>query len=107
MILASLAEVLIHASTTAIVGERGLPLGIATSPFSFARVSYFWSPAFWGGLLGMSNHQRRTIFLMLSLLVTSGLLSVTAGPAAAVLMLPRTNVTPTPSFIVYGLLTFY
>lgn len=92
MIIASLAVVVMHSSLAALVSEQGLPLGITTSPFSFARVSYFWSPALWGGFLGMLNRQRRGIFTMVCLLLASGLLSITAGPASAVLMLPRINV---------------
>ena len=92
LVMASLAAILLHGSLSAILSDHGLPLGLATSAFSFARVSYFWSPAFWGGTIGVCQQRRLKGLLIVFLVCLSGLLAAVTGPASAILMLPRTNV---------------
>ena len=92
--IASLAAILLDISLSAIVSDEGLPLGLATSGFTFSRVSYFWSLAFWGGILGLSRSRSLKGATVVALMVTlAGLLATIVGPASAVLMLPRTNVS--------------
>ena len=90
--LAGLAAMPLHMSMSAILGIHGLPLGLATSGFSFARISYFWSPAFWGGTISLYQQQRLRDIWIVSLVLLSGILAAVVGPASAVLMLPRENV---------------
>ena len=71
----------------------GIPLGLATSGLSFARLSYFWSPAFWGGTSSFLISGRWKAMWLVSLIASGGLIAVTAGPASAVLMLPRLTVS--------------
>ncbi|KAL8692015.1 MAG: hypothetical protein Q9218_002869 [Villophora microphyllina] len=81
-------------SLSAITNDRGFPLGLATSGFSFSRVSYFWSPAFWGGSIGLYRQARLRGALTILAVLLSGLLAAVVGPASAVLMLPRKTVWP-------------
>ena len=92
LVIASLAAILLHGSLSAILGDHGLPLGLATSSFSFARVFYFWSPAFLGGAVGLYQQRRLRGSLIVFFVFLSGLLAAVVGPASAVLMLPRTKV---------------
>lgn len=71
----------------------GVPLGLATSGLSFARLSYFWSPAFWGGTSSIVISGRWKAMWLVSFIASGGLIAVTAGPASAVLMLPRPTVS--------------
>ena len=92
LVVASLAAILLHGSLSAILSDHGLPLGLATSSFSFARVSYFWSPAFLGGAMGLCQQRRLRGSLIVFFVLLSGMLAAVVGPASAVLMLPRTKV---------------
>ena len=71
----------------------GIPLGLATSGLSFARLSYFWSPAFWGGTSSIVFSGRWKAMWLVSFIASGGLIAITAGPASAVLMLPRPTVS--------------
>lgn len=77
--------------------REGIPLGLATSGFSFARVGYFWSPALWGAISALVTSRRIQDVCLLSLVTLGGLIAVAAGPASAILMLPRP--TNWPEFI--------
>ncbi|KAL9611669.1 MAG: hypothetical protein Q9167_003698 [Letrouitia subvulpina] len=88
--IASIAVTILHTTTDALTNEHGLPLGLSTSGFSFARVSYFWSPAFWGGTFRMCKSPNRRLIVIYALTVLGGIVGLTVGPASAILMLPRT-----------------
>ena len=90
LIIASIAVAILHTTIDALTNEHGLPLGLSTSGFSFARLSYFWSPAFWGGTFGLCKSPNRRLIVVYALTVLGGILGLTVGPASAVLMLPRT-----------------
>ena len=92
LVIASLAAILLHGSLSAILSDHGLPLGLATSGFSFARVSYFWSPAFLGGAISLCQQRRLRGPLIVIFIFLSGLLAAVINPASAILMLPRTKV---------------
>jgi hypothetical protein len=90
-VAAKLQELLIIASIGSIVYHRlrhdlltqGLPFGLLSSGVSFTQVSYIWSPEFVAALTCRSN-STLTLFVILSVIVAS-----TAGPATAVLIIPR------------------
>ncbi|KAK4445502.1 hypothetical protein QBC34DRAFT_358303 [Podospora aff. communis PSN243] len=86
LIIASLAAVVFTHIRDRIL-SAGVPFGFLCSGFMFSQVSYFWSPEFWGGLT--SRMSRRSKFLTASLLAVAGAIAATAGPAAAVLLVPQ------------------
>lgn len=92
--IASLGTILLHRVLLNILSQHGLPLGLATSGFSFSRVSYYWSSSFLGGSMGLYKQRRLKGALVWTAILISGLLAATVGPASAVLMLPRINVSP-------------
>ncbi|KAK0645788.1 hypothetical protein B0T16DRAFT_411933 [Cercophora newfieldiana] len=53
----------------------------------FSQLSYFWSPEFWGGL--KSRMSRGAKLSTVLLLLITGSIAATAGPASAVLLVPR------------------
>ena len=90
LVMASIAVAILHTTVDALTNEHGLPLGLSTSGFSFARISYFWSPAFWGATLRLCKSPNQGLIVIYALTVLGGLVGLTVGPASAVLMLPRT-----------------
>ena len=91
LVTASIAVIILHTTIDALVENHGLPLGLCTSGFSFARISYFWSPAFWGGTFRLCKSPNQRLILLLALTVVGGFIALTVGPAGATLMLPRTT----------------
>ncbi|KAH7250825.1 hypothetical protein B0J15DRAFT_561386 [Fusarium solani] len=71
LVVASIGVVILHFLRSQLVFGDGLPLGLLVSGFSFTSASYFWSAEFLGVFVG-------------------GALALLAGPAAAMLMIPRT-----------------
>ncbi|CAD6590448.1 MAG: hypothetical protein ASARMPREDX12_004370 [Alectoria sarmentosa] len=69
--------------------HKGIPLGLAASGLSFARISYFWSPALWGAISALITSSKIQGVCLLILITLGGLIATTAGPASAILMLPR------------------
>ena len=92
LIIASYGTIIFHIVRHNLVRD-GLPFGVAVAGFTFARVSYFWSPALWGGLFGQGFRTRTQPIVLFTLIAIGGLLAATAGPASAVLMLPRIHVS--------------
>ncbi|KAM0797049.1 hypothetical protein BDR22DRAFT_489094 [Usnea florida] len=88
LIIASFSTLVFQAIRDALLHDR-IPLGLATSGLSFARLSYFWSPAFWGGTSSIVSSGRWKAMWLVSFIASGGLITTTAGPASAVLMLPR------------------
>ncbi|OJJ45429.1 hypothetical protein ASPZODRAFT_144060 [Penicilliopsis zonata CBS 506.65] len=93
-IAAKIQELLIVGSTAAIVFHflrvellfgDGVPFGLLTAGFDFARLNYFWSSAFLGAM--RCREAWRKPFLV-TLLVLAGIIAVAAGPSSAVLMVP-------------------
>ena len=110
-IAAKVQELLIVSSTSTIVFDliriellngNGVPLGLIGSGFSFKEISWFWSPDFWCSV-GYHTQWHRKICLLMTL-VLAGLLAVMAGPATAVLVIPRSRVWPAggSSFFLQG-----
>ena len=67
-------------------GHEGLPLGILASKQQFTEMEYLISPEFRFGLAGFARRRKRLLF-GLSIL-TSSLISLFAGPSAALLLIP-------------------
>ena len=67
-------------------GSEGLPLGILASKQQFTELQYLLSPEFRFGLAGFSRRRKR---LLLGLFIlASTLISLFAGPSAALLLIP-------------------
>ncbi len=83
LIIASIGSVLYHRIRYDLLHWRGVPFGLLGSGLSFTQISYLWSPEFLSGI---------TCKLDWPLYVTvfaSAIIASTAGPATAVLVIPR------------------
>ncbi|KAI5457074.1 hypothetical protein BGZ63DRAFT_417405 [Mariannaea sp. PMI_226] len=91
LIVSSLATVIFHVLRAELMFGDGVPLGLVVSGWSFTQLSYFWSAEFWGGVASINTSSRRVWrrYFFVSLVFISGILAIMAGPAAAVLMVPR------------------
>ncbi|RSL74071.1 hypothetical protein CEP51_011664 [Fusarium floridanum] len=92
LIVASVGSVIFHIIRSELVFGEGIPLGLLTSGWNFSQIQYFWSPEFLGCLnwdRAMSSKQQCKRVGTLLFIAISGLLALVAGPAAAVLMIPR------------------
>ncbi|KAF5021212.1 hypothetical protein F66182_6751 [Fusarium sp. NRRL 66182] len=92
LIVGSIGSVIFHLLRSELVFGDGMPLGLLVSGFSFSQVSYFWSAEFIGGLAWNRNMSfvkklKRCAFILLVLI--GGALALLAGPATALLMVPR------------------
>ncbi|KAJ8107864.1 hypothetical protein OPT61_g8572 [Boeremia exigua] len=90
LIVASLTTVVAHRLRHDLVVGKGVPFGLIGAGSLFSQASYFWSTAFLGSLSKRSVLNRTLILLVL----LAGLLSITAGPAVAVLLIPREHTWP-------------
>lgn len=69
-----------------IFGGEGLPLGLLASKHQFTELQYLVSPEFRFGVTGFAQRRKRVLFGVL--IVASSLISLFAGPSAALLLLP-------------------
>lgn len=67
-------------------GREGLPLGILASKQQFTEMEYLVSPEFRFGLAGFARRRKRLLFGLF--ILTSSLISLFAGPSAALLLIP-------------------
>ena len=67
-------------------GRNGLPLGFLASKQQFTDFKYLISPEFRFGLAGIPQRHRRLLFGLF--ILASSLISLFAGPAAALLLIP-------------------
>ena len=102
LIVASTSTIVFDLTRTELLSGNGVPLGLIGSGFSFKDISWFWSPDFWCSLGYQTQWHRKTFLLMT--LVLAGLLAVMAGPATAVLVIPRSRIWPAggTSFFLQG-----
>ena len=85
--IASLTSMVVHTVRTQMVVGDGVPLGAISGIFMFSSLSYLWSPELWGSLGGpMPLPARIRIY---GVLLLSGVLAATLGPATAVLLIPK------------------
>ena len=67
-------------------GREGLPLGILASKQQFTELEYLISPEFRFGLAGFARRRKRLLFGLF--ILASSLISLFAGPSAALLLIP-------------------
>ncbi|KAJ8131807.1 hypothetical protein O1611_g1812 [Lasiodiplodia mahajangana] len=68
----------------------GVPLGLVGADQALTQLSFFWSLEFWGGVLSYRRVGKNYLrYPLLALVCFGGLLASTAGPAAAILIIPR------------------
>ena len=87
LVVASLGMILMDILRYHLLFEQeGLPLGILASKQRFTEMQYFLSPEFRFGLAGFAR--RRDRVLLGIFILTSSLISLFAGPSAALLLVP-------------------
>lgn len=90
-VAAKLQELLIIASIGSIVYHRlrhdllnrSIPFGLLGSGLSFTQISHLWSPEFLASLTCKGNQT------LIAVIILSTIIASTAGPATAVLIIPR------------------
>ena len=70
-----------------IYDQTGLPLGMIGAQTDFSSLSYFWSPEFWGGLIGFTR--KRTRLLVGLYMVVTVVIITLASSVTATLIIPR------------------
>lgn len=86
-----MGTIIFHIIRQRLFSNDGIPLGLLVSGWSFSQLSYFYSGEFWSGVLSLfqpPSGRLRSLALVL-LLLLSGILALMAGPAAAIIMIPR------------------
>lgn len=69
---------------------NGLPFGAFLSALQITQISYLWSTELWSSLFVSSkSFQLRSKLALLAMVIICGLISATAGPSSAVLLIPR------------------
>ncbi|RAK78361.1 uncharacterized protein BO72DRAFT_476657, partial [Aspergillus fijiensis CBS 313.89] len=92
MIVASLSVTVLLCVRHELLFGRGLPLGLLGSGLAFNNFGYFFSRKFCGGLRYVAIHgERSRKAALISLVVVAGLLATLAGPASAVLLVPKSQ----------------
>lgn len=87
LVVASLGTILLDILRNQLLfRSEGLPLGILSAKQQFTEPKYLFSPEFRFGLAGFARHRQRLIFGIL--IVTISLVSLFAGPSAALLAIP-------------------
>ncbi|KAH8894664.1 hypothetical protein GQ53DRAFT_643452 [Thozetella sp. PMI_491] len=91
LIVSSAGTVIFHTLHAEMTRGEGVPFGLLVSGWSFAQASYFWSAEFWGGVIvgSTTTRSRWRLYRFVVLILIGGVLALTAGPATAVLMMPR------------------
>ncbi|KAF2840116.1 hypothetical protein M501DRAFT_1030375 [Patellaria atrata CBS 101060] len=90
LMVASVGTVLFHRIRHDLL-NNGLPFGLYGSGLTFTQASFFWSPEFLAGISSISN------WSISLLIVFCGFIAATAGPATAILIIPRQIVYPAGS----------
>lgn len=90
LMVASLVTILLHHIRHRLLSpdNRGLPLGLITSPFRLLDIIYLCSREFWATLRNLGSlHTSEIITIVLHLFLF--ILAAVLGPASAISMLPR------------------
>jgi uncharacterized membrane protein len=90
LMVASLATVLLERLRHDMIRGPGVPYGLLGVTSLFSQSSYFWSSIF-AGSISRRAWLNRELFV---LILVSGFLAATAGPAVAVLLIPREHTWP-------------
>jgi len=92
MIVASLGQIIWHAVRHELLYGEGLPLGLVGSALEFSRFEFFFGKEFYGSLRYLNHdHKKMKRFGFVFLLIVSGMTAMLAGPASAVLLVPRSQ----------------
>ncbi|PYI23886.1 hypothetical protein BO99DRAFT_375586 [Aspergillus violaceofuscus CBS 115571] len=92
MIVASLSVTVLQCVRHELLFGGGLPLGLLGSGLALNNFGYFFSREFYGGLKCMAIHgERSRRAALIGLVVVAGLLATLAGPASAVLLVPKSQ----------------
>lgn len=100
LIIASLATVLFDILRFELLYGCGVPLGLLGSGIMFTQISYFWSPDFLSALRYGVVKKNQKLRICIALL-PAGSLAITAGPASAILMIPRQQAWAADTFDFY------
>lgn len=92
LIIASLTAIIMHKVRYDLIDGNGVPFGLVGVGALFTQLSYFWSAAFIGSFSSQGAMRRNAATLCL--VVLAGFIAVTAGPAVAVLLIPREHTWP-------------
>ena len=87
LIVASMTTIVIHVIRQELCSGAGVPLGMIGGGFMFTALSYFWSPELWGSLSAKCSWGTRS--RLYGILVVGGIVAAFAGPASAILLIPR------------------
>ncbi|KIW52060.1 hypothetical protein PV05_07731 [Exophiala xenobiotica] len=90
VLVASLANIVMHVAHAHLVGNHGLPLGLIANAFSIGSGDFLRTKAFWKTAWTSKAHYWR--FWLLSLFAT--LLATLAGPSSAIAVIPSLNWFP-------------
>lgn len=92
MIVASLGLIVLQFVRQELLFGGGLPLGLIGSGLTFNNLEFFFSKEFYGTLsyLGAHGNKLRKI-MFVSVVVVAGLIAALAGPASAVLLVPKSQ----------------
>jgi hypothetical protein len=95
IIVASLGLIILHMVRHELLFGDGLPLGLIGSGLTFSNFQFFFRKEFYGALSYLADHGnklRKVSFV--GILIVAGLTAVLAGPASAVLLVPKSQVWP-------------
>ena len=87
LIVASMTTIVMHIIRQELCAGAGVPLGMIGGGFMFTSLSYFWSPELWGSLGAKCSWATRS--RLFGILVIGGIVAALAGPASAVLLIPK------------------
>jgi hypothetical protein len=95
LIVASLSQIIFHFVRHELLFGDGLPLGLIGSGLAFSDFGFYFSKEFYGALMYLAFQRNRwSKFSFLVVLVVCGLTSLLAGPASAVLLVPKVQAYP-------------
>ncbi|KAL9620620.1 MAG: hypothetical protein Q9160_004874 [Pyrenula sp. 1 TL-2023] len=99
LIVGSLGQIILQSVRHELLFGDGLPLGLIGSGISFSDFAFFFKREFWGAVGyvarrggGGGSRKRRVGFV--GLVVGAGITAVLAGPASAVLLVPKDQSFP-------------
>jgi hypothetical protein len=87
LIVASMTTIVMHIIRQELCAGASVPLGMISGGFMFTTLSYFWSPELWGSLGAKCSWATRS--RLYGILVIGGIVAALAGPASAVLLIPK------------------
>jgi hypothetical protein len=103
VIVASLGLIVLHIVRHELLFGDGLPLGLVGSGLTFSNFEFFFRKEFYGSLKCLTHHGTKWRKIgFVAVLVLAGLTAVLAGPASAVLLVPKSQTWPgggTPFFL--------